>query len=262
MAIKIETNIPQLQSQIEAIAKQKLPWAMRQTLNDLAFGIRDATYDEMKREFDRPKPNFTLRSMEVIKVKRGTQYPEAWVGLGLQERYQKALSHEFKGGDRAWKRMEGALMRAGIMPKGLIAVPGGGTALDSYGNISPAFIVRLISYFQAFSEAGYRANMTDKKKSRLAKFGKTKEGFKTINGVAYFVAYGSGRTAHLAKGIYAKTSIHGFDVKPVLLFVRRGRYEQRIDLMAIGRKVMSADGFRLMAKNLARGIALRLGDVS
>ncbi|MNL37601.1 hypothetical protein D3C87_1597570 [compost metagenome] len=48
----------------------------------------------------------------------------------------------------------------------------------------------------------------------------------------YFVAYGSlrsGPSRHLAPGIWAATGRDGFIVRPVLMFVRDGSYEPRIN---------------------------------
>jgi hypothetical protein len=261
MQIKIESNIQEISARLEDIAMKKLPWALQRTVNDLAFKVRTETYDHMGRVFDRPKPSFTLRSMEVIKA-RSKFNPSSWVGLAFRvdKRFEKALAHQFTGGNRAWKRAEGAFMRAGILPSGLMMVPSKECPLDQYGNIPASFLVRLISYLQAFGETGYKANMTQEKKGKLAKRKRTKEGWATINGVEYFVSYGRGRTRHLPKGIYAKTGIHGFIVKPILLFVRRGRYDKRIDLKSIGEKIVNRDGLSLLTDHLARGVSLSLGD--
>ena len=261
MEIKIESNIPEITARLEDIAMRKLPWALQRTVNDLAFKVRAETYDHMGRVFDRPKPSFTLRSMEVVKA-RSKLSPSSWVGLAFRadKRFEKALTHQFTGGNRAWKRVEGAFLRVGIMPPGMIAVPAKGCPLDQYGNIPASFLSRLIGYLQAFGETGHKANMTQAKIGKLAKRGRTKEGWATINGVEYFVSYGRGRTRHLPKGIYAKTGIHGFMVKPIILFVRRGRYDKRIDLQGIGQKVISRDGLSILTDHLARGISMNLGD--
>ena len=51
-------------------------------------------------------------------------------------------------------------------------------------------------------------------------------------GVRFFIAYGrlrGGPTQHLAPGIWAATGQDGFIVRPVLMFVRDGTYESRIN---------------------------------
>ena len=96
---------------------------------------------------------------------------------------------------------------------------------DGRGNVRGSFLVRLLSYFQALGEQGYRANMTDRSKARLHK------GTKGREGVRFFVAYGrlrGGPTRHLAPGIWAATGTQGVIVRPVLMFVRNATYEARI----------------------------------
>ena len=236
MKITIDCNIKPLQDQLTAIAQRKLPGAMRRTVNDLAFQVRQDVYNEMKMPsvFDQPVKPFTLRSMEIIKTQDKVN-PSAWVGLRLDAVYERALAHEFTGGNRRWKRMEGAFLAKGIMPKGTLAIPGNhltkGVELDAYGNIKPSLVVRLISYFGAFGESGYRANMLEKTKKRLAKRGKTQEGWVIINGVEYFLSTGKGLNRHLLPGIWAKTGIHGFKVKAILLFLpKKKAYRRRIEL--------------------------------
>lgn len=124
------------------------------------------------------------------------------------------------GGPRRQKRFEKALQARGLMPPGTFAVPAGGAPLDSNGNIPGSFIVQLLSYFNAFGEQGYRPNMMDKRRKQIEKVGRSIKGYRTINGVAYFVSNGSGHNSHLPAGIYSKTGTHGSNVRPVILFVR------------------------------------------
>ena len=112
-------------------------------------------------------------------------------------------------------------------------VPGSGCQLDAYGNIKGSFLVQLASYFQSFGEQGYRANMTDKRKAKLKGAGRTEQGYKTINGVVYFVSHGKMRSGrggtHLAPGIWAKSGVHGVMVKPIIMFVKKPHYGARLD---------------------------------
>ncbi|MFV0672896.1 hypothetical protein, partial [Variovorax sp. tm] len=141
---------------------------------------------------------------------------------------QKILQAQEFGGPRRDKRSELALRRIGILPAGyqtaMPATPFPGSD-DGRGNVRGSFLVRLLSYFQALGEQGYRANMTDRSKARLHK------GTKGREGVRFFVAYGrlrGGPTRHLAPGIWAATGTQGVIVRPVLMFVRNATYEARI----------------------------------
>ena len=53
-------------------------------------------------------------------------------------------------------------------------------------------------------------------------------GYKTIWGAVYFVSYGklrSNRSSHFAPGIWARSGMHGAEVKPVLMFVKTPNYK-------------------------------------
>lgn len=149
---------------------------------------------------------------------------------------QKILQAQEFGGRRRDKRSEVILRRAGILPSGYQTAiprepyPGSD---DGRGNIRGAFISQLISYFQASAEQGHSANMKKKRKDKLEDRAKltllsNKKEVSIIRGRVYFVSYGRMRGSHLAPGIWAKSGIHGVQVKPVLMFVRAGTYRQRI----------------------------------
>jgi len=133
---------------------------------------------------------------------------------------------------RADKRSESALRRAGILPRGYQTAiprepyPGSD---DGRGNLRGAFLQQLISYFQAYSEVGFKANMTDKRKRAIHK------GTAKTTGRRYFVSYGKLRGQHLAAGIWAAQGTHGADVRPVLMFVRAGNYRPRISMDGIAK---------------------------
>jgi hypothetical protein len=218
-------------------------------LNDLAFEANAEIKKEMQAKFKGGATRYTLAAFRVQKARPDNL--TAIVGLrtdtpGKSRPYDKVLGHLFTGGTRRWKRMEGAFLRAGILPGGYSMTvprdPSWANPLDSYGNPKPALISQLISYFGAAGEQGYRANMTEKRKDKLANRGLNASGHKTINGVVYFASRGPGmwfgRRQHLAAGIWAKRGTHGSDVVPVFLFVKRGAYNRVIDLDAIGRAVV------------------------
>ena len=221
--------------------------AARNTLNDGAFFARDRVYDKMREKFKGGPTPYSLRAFKVDKADKQTLQASTGLrvdGAGKGGLYEKVLGHLFTGGSREYKRMEGAFYRLGLLNAGYAMVPAAGCPLDAFGNPKPSFITQLISYFGGFSEQGYRANMTDKRKRSLAKAGKTESGYKTINGVVYFISRGpgnwfgarswqQGKYQHLPAGIWQKTGIHGVKVQPVFLFAKRGNYKQIINLEEI-----------------------------
>jgi len=239
--------------------QRQIPFALSRALNDTAFGIRSRVQEEMRQRFEGGATPYALRAMRVEKSSKRRLV--AVVGLrddspGKGTPYRQALGHMFTGGRRRHKRMEGAFMRLGVLPQGYSMVPASGAPLNAYGNVPGSFIVRLLSYFHAFGEQGYRANMTAKTRARIERQGRLKKaegGYRTIRGKVYFISRGPGlwfgKRQHLPAGIWAKTGIHGVKVEPVFLFVRDGRYRQRIDLNRLGAEVMAEKLYPAFAKH-------------
>jgi hypothetical protein len=229
MKINITTDFSKAFKLIEQLRGPELKKATANALNDAAFEARKRIQGNMDKSFGRVTPYIrksVLVTMATADKLEAVIEPRYMGGKGVDP--QKILQASIFGGDRRVKRSEKLFLQSGILPAGMSMVPGGGCPLDAYGNIKGSFIVQLLSYFQSFSEQGYRANMTDKRKAKLKGAGRTTQGFKTINGVVYFVSYGKMRSGrggtHLAPGIWAKTGIHGSMVKPIIMFVKKPHY--------------------------------------
>lgn len=245
--IKIGIRVDGLDRVRQHLAKLSGP-AFRKSiadaLNDVAFDVRKKYQREIATVFDRPTP-YILRSVLVHKAtaERMTAIvgPTRTLGKGVDP--ANVLAAQIAGGRRRDKRSEVALRRAGILPAGyatsIPADPFPGSE-DAYGNVKGSFITTLLSYFRAFGEQGYRANMTARKRKALAARGTTAGGYRTINGFELFISYGrlrGGKTAHLAPGIWARSGIHGSAVRPVLMFVRAPSYMRRLAMEKIGNRV-------------------------
>lgn len=244
MRIAVNFEVAKATAWLTNIQKKQVPFATSVSLNETAKEFSKEVVNKMRQVFINPTP-YTLRGVKVLKFAKKDRL-RAEVGLrtdspGKGGAWDKVLGHQFNGGQRAWKRSEAAFMHVGILPSGMNMVPPKDSSwavqLDAYGNVSPGFITMLISYFQAFPDVGYKANSTKKTRDKRAKYGVTDEGSKTINGVVYFVAH-YGRGSHLYPGIWAKRGIHGSDVAPVLLFVRRANYSPRISLRLMGQQLI------------------------
>jgi hypothetical protein len=230
-----------VEKELRAIGRFGFNQAAAAALNDAAFAVRRAYQADMRKVFDRPTP-YVISSVRVTRAQPDRLIAE------VEPRYQggkgvepgKVLAAHIEGGRRRNKRSEVALERAGILPAGYQTAiprepyPGSD---DGRGNLRGPFIVQLLSYFAAFSEQGYRANMTKRRRDRLANITTSAAGVRTISGVQYFVVYGRLRPGrrgdHLAPGIWARTGAQGMNIRPVLLFVKRGTYTERLDLDSI-----------------------------
>lgn len=216
-------------------------------LNDTGHQARRVLGRELQEEFDRPTP-FIYRSpkfipatpdklsIAVLPTIDARNLPGKGGKVGVDP--QHVLQAQALGGGRADKRSEVALRRAGILPAGMQTAiptdpyPGSD---DGRGNIKGSFMAQLISYLQASGEQGYRANMKAKAKAKIEdrttySHIKTRKEMKVIRGRVYFVSRGITGGSSLHPGIWAKSGTHGVEVKPVLMFVRRASYGQRINL--------------------------------
>jgi len=219
--------------------------AFAAALNDTAFQVRRVMRSEIQNTFDRPTPyvvnSVYVRQATAERLEVGIE-PTYFGGKGIDP--QQILRAQSFGGTRRDKRSEVALRRVGILPAGyqtaIPRVPFPGSD-DGRGNLRAAFIVQLISYFQAFGEQGYRANATVRRKKAIQR-GKEQAGpllpgrKRTTNGRRYLVAYGrlrSGPTRHLAPGIWAASGTDGVRMQPVLMFVRAGVYRARLSMDAV-----------------------------
>lgn len=231
------------------IAEDQVPFALAHCLTLTGLDVKRAETEELAEKLDRP----TRWTMNAVFLRRATPArleAVVWLKDSGDTASRAYLQTQVEGGQRVAKRFEKALQRVGLMPNGYVAVPGAAAPLDAHGNVPGKFIVQILSYLSAFSEVGYKANMSDKRKKRLADVGRNESGSTRINGVQYFVSRGQGewrgarswsrgKQQHLPAGIWAKTGTHGVDIKPVFLFVPAARYRRRVDFHGVAGRVQA-----------------------
>ena len=227
VSVKVDTS-----GALRLLARSRaaLDAATIQALNWTAFDAAPEVQTLMSRTFDRPTP-YTLKSVSIDKARPGQAFARLWFKPfgGKGNAPSSFLAPQVLGGPRSTKRFERALLQAGVMPAGTQAVPGKGARLDAYGNMSAGQIVQIISYFKAFPETGYRANITDAKRERI------KRGTKNKYGREYFISWGRkmrfGRQSHLAAGVWERVNTpFGSAISPILMFVRPATYQRRLPL--------------------------------
>jgi hypothetical protein len=225
MSVDVREAVAAL-SALSTAGQKQVRFATRVALTRTAKAAAEAEVREMRDVFRSPTP-YTLNSVYVRPAT--TSRLEAEVKLKDDATKavpaSKFLAAQVSGGQRELKRFERALTATGVMPVGYRAVPGRGAKLDAYGNMSRGQIVQILAFFRAFPEMGYKANMTDKGKARLAR------GSKRVQGFAYFVGAPGDR---LPLGVYQRISFHGGTaVRPVLLFVRSAVYQPVFDFQYV-----------------------------
>lgn len=239
LELKIE-NLDKVADALKRLSGPQAKDAYAKAINDTGFMVRRAMQAELGK-FDRVTP-FIQRSPKLVAAtpdklsarilptldSRNLSSKGGKVGVDPQDVLQ---AQEF-GGRRRDKRSESVLRRAGLLPNGyqtaIPAEPYPGSD-DGRGNLRGAFLQQLLSYLQAYSEAGFKANMTARRKRGI------QQGTAKTRGRRYFVSYGRLRGQHLAPGIWAAQGTHGVDVRPVLMFVRAPTYAPRISMDRIAR---------------------------
>lgn len=214
--------------------QRQLPYAMTLALNNTAKIVERALYAEMKRVFDRP----TAYTMNSLWVKLATKQTLKSVirfkdRAGKGTPAEKYLGPQVRGGPRHWKRHEKALQKVGLLPSGMFCVPGSAARIDRDGNMDKGQIVQILSYLRAFGEEGYKANMSDKGRARVAKDNKRTG----ARGFAYFVL--KEKRNGLVPGVWQRFQFaHGSAVRPVLIFVKSPSYSRRFDFYDVAERVV------------------------
>lgn len=257
--IKVE-NLGAVAEVLKRLSGKEAKVGYKNALNDTGFYVRLKMQAVFKTSFDHVTPWIARSpkvfmatpdklSVSIAPTLSTTNAPSTGGKVGVDP--QDVLQAQEFGGKRRDKRSESALRRAGILPQGMqtaiprIPFPGSD---DGRGNLRGAFLQQLLSYLQAYSEQGYKANMSDKRKAGIHK------GTAKTQGRRYVVAYGKmrggsrttrtgeadSRASNLAPGIWAVTG-SGAVVKPVLMFIRPAGYRPLISMDRIARESGAQD---------------------
>ncbi len=211
-----------LKGDLENVQKQ-INFATMRALNAGAYKASKDTAREIEQVFKSPTPwvMSSIRYRKATKEKLESRVDFDGWGNKQGVTVSQVLRAEIEGGERRLKRHEIALQRAGVLPAGMAIVPGPASQKDSYGNMPVSQINQIMSYFQAFGQQGYSANMRDGGK-RLAR-GNKKSG---ARGFVYFVLQKPHGKLHA--GVYQRVSFGGLGsaIKPIMYFVPMPRYRK------------------------------------
>lgn len=242
ISVRVE-NLDRVRDALARLSGEQAKQAYADAINDAGHKARVKMKAELSSSFDRVTP-FVGNSPKLFKAtperlqasvaptidSRNRPGTGGKVGVDPQDVLQ---AQEF-GGRRRDKKSEKALRRAGILPAGwqtaIPSTPYPGSD-DGRGNLRGAFVQQLLSYLQAYSEQGFKGNMTGRRKAAIHKGTAKQEGRR------YFVSLGRYRdaTRHLAPGIWAASGLHGVVLRPVLMFVRPGTYKPLISMERIAK---------------------------
>lgn len=231
----VKSDIEEVVSKWARIAGDQMPYATAVALTRTAKAAKEEIERQLPSLIDRPTP-YTMRGFRLYPATKNKLLAEvdfrSAFGRGTSARdYLAPLVY---GGERKLKAFERSLERTGLVPSNHAALPGDAAKLDAYGNMSRGQIVQILSYFKAFGEQGYRANITDKRKQAMAQ-GNKRTG---ARGVSYFIGRpGGGR---MPLGVWQKTSFGtGSAIKPIIIFVSKPTYRRQLDVPGIAKRVIN-----------------------
>ena len=142
------------------------------------------------------------------------------------------LSQHWTSGSRKHKAFESRLIRAGMMPAGMFAMPGDAAKglgfIDARGNFKASALVQILSQLGAFTEAGYNANATTRQSRKV-------KGLKAAAKQVYWAGKPGRNTPN---GIWALDEKHGNGrgrLRPVMVFVSKANYKKRLDLSTVAK---------------------------
>lgn len=226
MKLGIAMDTRQLETTLKGWELTQLPFATAKALTQTGQRVKDAIRATMQVGFDRPTP-YTLGSVFLKPATKTNLVAE----VSLKNYSSKGappsvfLAPQVFGGARQPKASEKLLQRKGVLPGGMLWVPGSGVRLDSFGNMSRGQIVQVISALQANSAAGYTANKSYRIGAR-----------KNLNTDGYFVGKpGGGR---LPLGVYLRTKT---GLLPIMIFVDHANYNVRLPFSEIATTVYATN---------------------
>lgn len=238
--------------------EKQLTFASMRALNNTAFAARKAARDQIAQSLDRPTPKTVALPTVTKRATRDSLVAELALDYRRFTGTTGYLTPQIEGGKRVTKAFERRLIEADVMPRGMYAVYAKRSGyLDRFGNLPGAKIRQILSWFQAFKEAGHNQNMKERAKNNLRQ-GKRK-GMKW--GIAYFVSRGErsgGLGMRLPPGVWERNYPHGQAgksfIKPVLLFVQDVSYRPRLDYVGAVQRAVEQTLERQLEAELARAL--------
>lgn len=223
--IDVRSNIRDVLKGMESIRRDQVPFATALALTRTAQDVKAAEVDEMRKVFDRPTP-YALNSLFIKPATKSNLSAAVWVKDDVSKGTpaEKFILPEVEGGERRHKHFELALIRAGLMPSDMYAVPGDRIELDRYGNISGPLIEQILSALGAADTvSGHMSNRTMRSRKRR---GPRPE---------YFVGRPGNGKGPL--GIWQRV---GRGARPIIIFVKHPAYRPRFNFWAIAERVTEA----------------------
>lgn len=232
-----------IRAQFAQLTQRELPTTYRNLVNDMAFDLRGRVVEEMRRVFDRPKPQ-TLK-LPRIKRKATAQNPvaELWVtdfGGGADRRdISRAIPPHVPGepDTREHKGMERWLLRSGRMKAGEWLMPSRFIKLDQYGNVPGSVAAKMLADVGVYGGLVSGFEGDTKTYDRYRSAGRRRRVVRGKKLTYYWLEVQTAGKAGTVKGIWRKV---GSDLVPQMVVVRtRPRYGKRFRLAEMSRTYLA-----------------------
>ena len=226
-------NLPALKAALGGYAGQ-IDYAKALALHRTAHIARRDGIAEMRAQFDSPTPS-TLNSLFVLPRKPDKKNPTCYLlvkdvafGTTLKDyspsvpepgSMAEQIGHQFSGGGRVRKKLEKGLERGGYITSGEYVAPGPDAPLNQYGNVTPGFVLQVLSALAVQRDAANNATSSRRSRRNAKKAGNV------------FWSFGGTQQGGLRRGLWSRDA----DGSPLLLLVVIGppKYTRRIDLEGI-----------------------------
>ena len=228
------SGLDTLRAQLAGYGDQ-IPFAAARALTMTAQQAHESLRAALRRDVQGGPTPYTLRAFRVVAARKtdlAARLELRTDGPGGGTPYSTAVGHLLTGGRRKHKLLEDRLRSKGILPPGLMIIPGRAIPLDARGNIRRAALAEMLGVvFSSIRNLGVHR-----------KAGKSK-GEKRIG---YFVVP-TGKRLHA--GIWQRIdSAAGSAIQPWLMFVRPGSYRRRFEMDRVAQKTVDercAQNFRV-----------------
>jgi len=207
--VSITSNAHAVVKGFEKLSKD-MKYIQARATNDLAFHAQRAIKSEIESKLQIKNKRLATMAVQKANKKQTNIFAIVQVNDTWKE---NVLEHHFKGGDRARKGMEKAMIHYRFMSEDEILTPGPGVKIASY------VYTQMMSQLKLNYKAGYSANETKRSRKRKSKRKTT---------ARFFLISSFNRGHHLSPGIYAR--MKGYR-KPIcmLRISKKPHYNKRID---------------------------------
>lgn len=216
--INLSSNINEVLSFTDKFSKQ-YRFAVAVALTKTAVDVQKAIYADQRTSFKSPTP-YTMKGLFIKGATKDNLQAETAVKDRLYSKTTRSpaeiIGHQYYGGVRKRKAIEGYATRAGLIGPREYLVPSQYAKLDGYGNMRKGQVAQIMSQLRIGIDENQYATKSARSKRNQKKAG------------SYFWSRGG----HLARGVWLREGRS--DVLPVLMAEGAVRYRPLIDIKRIG----------------------------